>query len=43
MTPTKCFIEVRPRASNDLSEDALIHEFLNYLLDVSVESQLGSV
>jgi hypothetical protein len=43
MAPGECVIEVRPRTSNALSEDRLAHEFLNYLLDLSVESQLGRV
>ena len=41
-TPMGCVIEVRTELHNDLREDRLVDEFLNYLLDLSTEHYLVS-
>lgn len=42
VTPTGCCIDIRPHPGIEWSEDRLACEFLNYLLDVSVEKHLGA-
>lgn len=42
VTTEGCFIDVRMRSNDGLSEDLLVREFLNYLLDLSVENHLSS-
>jgi hypothetical protein len=41
VTPTECVIELRPAPLDASGEDRLVHEFLNYLLDLCVESHIA--
>ena len=36
-----CVIEINPSADNEADKDRAAHEFLNYLLDLSLEHHLG--
>jgi hypothetical protein len=40
VSPTGCFIEISPGPNGDSDEDQLVNEFLNYLLDLSLETHL---
>ena len=41
-TQNGCHIEIESKSPSQQSEDQLVHEFLNYLLDISIERNLGS-